>query len=102
LSCPSTSNKSRSILYFIGKSYHIHAHFSTSVPARRRCGIFPTAASLLRDGLGTSDEVLARQFRLHLHRGIGHLATPGAIKSIADLIRLADVSQQQPQTDAGS
>jgi hypothetical protein len=28
------------------------------------------------DGLGTSDEVLAQQFRLHLHRGIGHLATP--------------------------
>src|SRR4051812_42843201 len=31
-----------------------------------------------RDGLGTSDEVLARQFRLHLHRGIGYLATPHA------------------------
>src|SRR5579863_2414215 len=26
-----------------------------------------------RDGLGTSEEVLARQFRLHLHRGIGYL-----------------------------
>jgi DNA sulfur modification protein DndE len=42
-----------------------------------------------RHGLGSSDEVLARQFRLHLHRGIGYLATPQAIKSIADLIRLA-------------
>jgi DNA sulfur modification protein DndE len=29
-----------------------------------------------RDGLGTSDDVLLRQFRLHLHRGISHLATP--------------------------
>lgn len=42
-----------------------------------------------RDGLGTSDDILAKQFRLHLHRGIGYLATPHAIKSIADLIRLA-------------
>ena len=42
-----------------------------------------------RDGLGTSDDVLLRQFRLHLHRGIGHLATPHAIRSIADLVALA-------------
>jgi DNA sulfur modification protein DndE len=41
-----------------------------------------------RDKLGTSDEVLLRQFRLHLHRGIGYLATPHSIRSIADLIRL--------------
>ncbi len=31
----------------------------------------------------------ARQFRLHLHRGISYLATPHAIRSIADLLRLA-------------
>jgi DNA sulfur modification protein DndE len=42
-----------------------------------------------RDGLGTSDEVLARQFRLHLHRGIGYLAAPHTIRSVADLVRLA-------------
>ena len=42
-----------------------------------------------QDGLGTTDEVLARQFRLHLHRGIAYLATPHAIRSLADLIRLA-------------
>ena len=42
-----------------------------------------------RDGLGTSEEVLVRQFRLHLHRGISYLATPQAVRSIADLIRLA-------------
>jgi DNA sulfur modification protein DndE len=42
-----------------------------------------------RDGLGTSEEVLGRQFRLHLHRGIGYLAAPHAIRSIADLVRLA-------------
>jgi DNA sulfur modification protein DndE len=42
-----------------------------------------------RDGLETSEEVLARQFRLHLHRGIGYLATPQAIRSVSDLIQLA-------------
>ncbi|HEV3256887.1 MAG TPA: DNA sulfur modification protein DndE [Gemmataceae bacterium] len=41
------------------------------------------------DGLETSDEVLARQFRLHLHRGINYLATPQAVRSIRDLVRLA-------------
>ena len=40
------------------------------------------------DGLGTSEEVVARQFRLHLHRGISYLATPHAVRSIADLVRL--------------
>jgi DNA sulfur modification protein DndE len=42
-----------------------------------------------RDGLGTDEDVLDRQFRLHLHRGISYLATPHAVRSIADLIRLA-------------
>lgn len=42
-----------------------------------------------RDGLGSADEVVQRQFRLHLHRGISYLATPGAIRSAADLVRLA-------------
>lgn len=43
----------------------------------------------MEDGLGISDDVLLRQFRLHLHRGISYLATPQAIRSIADLIRLS-------------
>jgi DNA sulfur modification protein DndE len=42
-----------------------------------------------RDGLGTSDEALSRQFRLHLHRGIGYLATPQLVRSVADLVQLA-------------
>jgi DNA sulfur modification protein DndE len=41
------------------------------------------------DGLGTTEDVLAKQFRLHLHRGIGYLATPDLIRSIADLVKLA-------------
>jgi DNA sulfur modification protein DndE len=41
-----------------------------------------------RDGLGTSEDVLARQLRLRLDRGIGYLAAPQTIRSISDLIRL--------------
>jgi DNA sulfur modification protein DndE len=43
----------------------------------------------VRDGLGWSDEVLGKQFRLHLHRGIGYLAAPQTVRGIADLVRLA-------------
>ena len=42
----------------------------------------------VRDGLGTSSETLNRQLRLHLHRGIGYLATPNRIRSIGDLVAL--------------
>jgi len=42
----------------------------------------------VREGLDLTDEVLLRQFRLHLHRGISYLATPQAIRSISDLVRL--------------
>ena len=42
-----------------------------------------------RDGLGISDEVLATQFRLHLHRGIGVLAADKRLRNIADLVRRA-------------
>ena len=43
----------------------------------------------VNDGLGTEPDVLNRQFRLHLHRGIGYLATPNRIKHIGDLTALA-------------
>lgn len=43
----------------------------------------------VRDGLGCSDEVITKQFRLHLHRGLSYLATPHAIRSIADLVKQA-------------
>ena len=42
-----------------------------------------------RDGVGCDDEIVARQFRLHLHRGISYLATPGAVRSVADLVKLS-------------
>jgi DNA sulfur modification protein DndE len=41
------------------------------------------------DGLDASSETLSRQLRLHLHRGIGYLATPNRIRSIGDLVALA-------------
>lgn len=39
------------------------------------------------DGLGSSEEVLATQFRLHLHRGIGYLSADRRLRSISDLVR---------------
>ena len=46
-------------------------------------------ARCLRDGLPTDDATLAREFRLHLNRGIGYLSTTGKIKSLSDLLALA-------------
>lgn len=40
------------------------------------------------DKLGTDKETLAKQFRLHLHRGIGYLAGDPNLKKIEDLITL--------------
>lgn len=43
----------------------------------------------VQDGIEISPENLNRQFRLHLHRGIGYLATPNKVRSIGDLVGLA-------------
>ena len=40
------------------------------------------------DGRQLSDEVLAEQFRLHLHRGISYLAGEKSLSGIEDLIAL--------------
>ena len=40
-----------------------------------------------QDGLGSSDDVLTTQLRLHLHRGIAYLASDKRLKSIADLLQ---------------
>ena len=45
-------------------------------------------ARCLRDSLPTDDITLAQQFKLHLHRGIGYLATSGKIGSLPDLLSL--------------
>ncbi len=38
------------------------------------------------DGIDPTEENLAMQFRLHLHRGIGYLAAGGQIRGIEDLL----------------
>ena len=43
----------------------------------------------VRDGLGTDPDVLAQQFRLHLHRGIAYLAGNKDLRKIDDLVWLA-------------
>ena len=45
-------------------------------------------ARCLRDGLPADDATVAREFRLHLNRGIGYLSTAGKIKSLPDLLAL--------------
>jgi DNA sulfur modification protein DndE len=40
-----------------------------------------------RDGLRTDDEVLAMQFRLHLHRGIGYRFGDRQIQRVGDLFK---------------
>ena len=42
----------------------------------------------LEDGLGTNPDVLAQQFRLHLHRGIAYLAGNKKLRRIDDLVAL--------------
>ncbi len=58
-----------------------HAELFTAL-IRARC---------IRDGLGHDDEAVAQQFRLHLHRGIGYLATDRGIRSIAEFATKAVV-----------
>jgi len=41
------------------------------------------------DGLDLDEDTLARQFRLHLHRGIGYLVANPDLTSISGLINLA-------------
>ena len=58
-----------------------------------------------RDGLGTDEETLATQFRLHLHRGIGYLAGDRSIRCIADMFQLlpeAPEATSPPIEPAGS
>jgi DNA sulfur modification protein DndE len=39
------------------------------------------------DGFELTEDILAEQFRLHLHRGIAYLAGDKTIKTIEDLIQ---------------
>jgi DNA sulfur modification protein DndE len=46
-----------------------------------------------KDGLDISPDTLNRQFRLHLHRGISYLTTPGKIRNIRDFIQIALIDE---------
>lgn len=48
-----------------------------------------------RDGLGGSSDVLAEQFKLHLHRGIGYLFADKSVKDIASLLKKAVQSRDE-------
>jgi DNA sulfur modification protein DndE len=82
---PTDSNVEMSWHVFGGDAHEIYLALLTE-----RC---------VADGLDLSDEVLARQFRLHLHRGIGYIATPQMIRSISDLVELA-VDEATPEIQA--
>ena len=43
----------------------------------------------VQDGFGTAPDVLAHQFRLHLHRGISYLAGNKELRKIDDLVAFA-------------
>ncbi len=60
------------------------------------CGDLLMAALKVRclhDNIPLDDETLEKQFRLHLYRGIGYLATQGKVKSIMDMMNLALTSK---------
>jgi DNA sulfur modification protein DndE len=44
-----------------------------------------------QDELEITPEILAQQFRLHLHRGIGYLAGDSNLRKIEDLVGLAKI-----------
>jgi DNA sulfur modification protein DndE len=48
-----------------------------------------------QDGLGTDQETLATQFRLHLHRGIGYLAGDSHLENLEDLITITSKSTEK-------
>lgn len=49
------------------------------------------------DGLELDKEILANQFRLHLHRGIGYMSADPNIKRIEDLVAFSAISNSSKQ-----
>lgn len=72
---PADSNVEMSWRVFAGTDGEIYLAL-----LRERC---------LRDGLSIDSDTLAEQFRLHLHRGIAHLASNKRITGIDGLVSLA-------------
>jgi len=68
----SDSNVEMTWLTFTGEHHEIYESI-----IRQRC---------INDGLGDSNEVLAKYFRLHLNRGINHFSTRDVLRSCQDLL----------------
>lgn len=72
---PADSNVEMTWHVFAGECHEIYL-----ACLKERCAL---------DGLPIDAETLNRQFRLHLHRGIGYLATPNRIRGASELVALA-------------
>ena len=72
-----------------------------SGPGNEELLIAVLKARCLRDNLPTDNITLAQQFKLHLHRGIGYLATTGKIKCLPDLLSLT-MQYKEQQSNSGS
>lgn len=68
----SDSNVEMTWITFAGEHYEIYEAI-----IRQRC---------INDGLGDSQEVLIKYFRLHLSRGINHFSTRDVLRSCQDLL----------------
>jgi DNA sulfur modification protein DndE len=75
----SDSNVEMAWITFAGEHYEIYEAI-----IRQRC---------INDGLGDSQEVLIKYFRLHLNRGINHFSTRDVLRSCQDL--LSYISEQE-------
>lgn len=51
-------------------------------------------ARCIRDGLGTDETTLANYFYLHLSRGIAYLSSTNLIKSLDDLLTMAQKNEE--------
>ena len=71
---PADSNVEMSWRVFGGRYSELYA-----VLLKERC---------VQDGLGAHPEILARQFRQHLHRGISYLAGNRELRKIDDILSL--------------
>ena len=71
---PADSNVEMSWKVFAGPNHELYMGL-----LKERC---------LSDELGTDPDVVAQQFRLHLHRGIAYLAGNKNLHNISDLIAL--------------
>lgn len=74
------SNVEISWMTFGGENYKIYEAL-----VKARC---------IRDGLETDDETLAKYFYLHLSRGIAYLSSTNYIRTLDDLLALAQKSEE--------